>query len=59
MSTTSPQALGGDPTALGPQNQSATQSAATQDLDTKLQEIADEHATRLQALETATEQRRS
>ena len=59
MPTTLPHAPGGDPTALAPQNQSATQSAATQDLDRKLQEIADEHATALQALETAMEERRS
>ena len=59
MSTTPPIDPGGDTVALGPRNQSATQSAAAQDLDRQLQAIADEHATRLQALETAMEERRN
>ena len=59
MSTTPPISPGGDPAALGPQNQSTTQSAATQDLARQLQVIADVHATRLQALETAMEERRN
>ena len=58
MSTTPPQSPGGDPAALGPQDQAATQSAATQDLDRRLQEIADEYATQQQALQAVMEERR-
>ena len=42
--------------ALGPE--SATQSAATQDLDRRLQELTDEHQANLQALEAAMGTRR-
>ena len=58
MSTTPPQSPGGDPTALGPQVQATTQSAATQDLDRMLQEVADDYATQQQALRAAMEERR-
>ena len=44
--------------ALGPETEAATQSAATQDLDRRLQELTDEHKAKLQALEAAMETRR-
>ena len=58
MSTSPPGSPGGDPTALGPQSHETTQSAATQDLDRMLQEVADEFATQQQALRAAMEERR-
>ena len=58
MSTAPPQSPGGGPETLGPQDQAATQSAATQDLDRRLQEVADEYATQQQALQAFMEERR-
>ena len=58
MPTTPPPEPGGAPETLGPEVASATQSAANQDLDRQLKDLAEEHKAQVQALETVLETRR-